>query len=315
MKPTLVFATLALAMTAFAAVEPVDVKLDLPAAWKDTPAGVRDGAIRAAELDGMRLLAERVYGIALTSDTTVYDLVLHSDDVRGRLRTVIAGVKKGDPKYVDDGSVRVVCSLKLREVFETITRTLKEKQTGWDRVTIEDVTRIERECKDTVIDVMGNAAAPGTRGERRLQAKRAAELDAYRKLAERVGGVEIAGTTTVRDFMLKSDVLQARMAQVIKGAQPKAIRFMEDNSCEVDMALKLADVTEVVKLYAGGGKTGVEIRKEVETQTFTETGRGAARLAGAQADPDALLSVSTDGAFKDTQIVIKRYLGRQVVVE
>ena len=35
--------------------------------------------------------------------------------------------------------------------------------------------------------------------QQKLMAKRAAQLDAYRMLAERILGLELAGTTTVRD--------------------------------------------------------------------------------------------------------------------
>ncbi|MCE5194353.1 MAG: hypothetical protein LLF28_02690 [Nitrospiraceae bacterium] len=56
-------------------------------------------------------------------------------------------------------------------------------------------------------------------GKKRLTAERAAEVLAYRKLAEFLDGVAVIGDTLVKDAELKYDVVRAAVAGFVKGAQ------------------------------------------------------------------------------------------------
>ncbi len=58
-----------------------------------------------------------------------------------------------------------------------------------------------------------------TLGQKRLTALRAAEVVAYRRLAELLDGVAIAGDSTTRDLALKYDVVRVSVTGFVKGAQ------------------------------------------------------------------------------------------------
>jgi hypothetical protein len=301
---------------------PREKNTSLPDAFKSVDPSERLKALRVAEVDATRLLAERIYGVHLDADTTVYDLALQSDGIRSKLRTFIKGVSDTEaPTYKDDGSVEVVRSVKLRQVVETIIETTKQLETKTGLMTLEQLSKVERQSKDTVISVMGNGALPDSKGLRRIQAKRAAEVDAYRKLAERVMGLQVTSTTTVKNFVLESDVLEARCAAFIKGAKPIDIAYDSDDSCEVQMQLKVAEVIEIIRRYARNKPIATELTKverDYSTKTFTETGRGAPRpldkALQATVAPQSEEKAS-DGVFKETEIVIKRVVGQETVVE
>ena len=53
----------------------------------------------------------------------------------------------------------------------------------------------------------------------KIQARRAAVVDAQRNLLESIKGVAIDSETTVENFMLKNDVIHSKVSGIIKGAQ------------------------------------------------------------------------------------------------
>ena len=60
----------------------------------------------------------------------------------------------------------------------------------------------------------------------RLQARRAAVVDAYRNLAEVVHGVKVTSSAVVKDMMLASDVVMTSVNQMIKGAKVIAEEYV-----------------------------------------------------------------------------------------
>jgi hypothetical protein len=69
--------------------------------------------------------------------------------------------------------------------------------------------------------------------QNKLLAKRAAEADAYRKLAETIKGVQINSSTYVRDFVTESDEIRADLDTFIKGVRLGKPTYYEDGTCEV----------------------------------------------------------------------------------
>jgi len=88
---------------------------------------------------------------------------------------------------------------------------------------------------------------PLTSGQARLMAERAAKADAYRQLLEQLKGVAISSTTTVEDFMTKSDRIRSRVMGVVRGARVTDSRFHEDGTVEVDMVLDCPDIRQVIR--------------------------------------------------------------------
>ena len=54
--------------------------------------------------------------------------------------------------------------------------------------------------------------------QNKLLAKRAAEADAYRKLAECIKGLQITSDTYVKDFVTEADIIQTELDTFIRGA-------------------------------------------------------------------------------------------------
>ena len=79
-------------------------------------------AERAAKLDALRNLAEKIYGVSIDSQTTVKNFVTQSDQIRADVETFMRGAEVVDTKYLPDGSVQVEVALDLRGVWNIIRR-------------------------------------------------------------------------------------------------------------------------------------------------------------------------------------------------
>lgn len=94
-----------------------------------------------------------------------------------------------------------------------------------------------------VIKVTGNGASPSkagmSTGQKRLMARRAAQADAYRQLAELIYGVNVDAETVVSNFVVESDIIKTKVSGLIKGAQTGEVRYMSDGTVEQDMSLSL----------------------------------------------------------------------------
>jgi hypothetical protein len=307
--------------TSYSAVKPTEEEGPvLPEIWVKAGPRERLKATRAAELDADRLLAERIYGLQVDSETTVQDLAAGDDKIAGAVSaTLVGSITTEAPEYLPDGRVQVVRAVKIREVIDTLNRVIKGKPLeDGSLVTTSDNTKTNRTTNDKVIDVMGNAALPGSEGHQKIMAKRAAEMDAYRRLAGRMMGVKIDGNTTVRDFALEHDEILASLSQVLKAATPTAVKFNKsDGSCEVTMEIKTQDVIRTTRRFLKGTTTKTEIKDEVEEKTFSETGMGAMRDV---AQGDAPSGGSASGASKsepffETEIILKEVVQSGPVVQ
>ena len=291
----------------------------LPEIWQKAGPREQLKATRAAELDADRLLAERIYGLQVDSETTVQDLAAGDDAIAGAVSaTLVGSISTEKPEYLPDGRVQVVRAVKIREVIETLNRVIKGKRLDdGSFVTSSDNSKTEREVKDKVIDVLGNAALPGSEGHQKIMAKRAAEMDAYRRLAGRMMGVKIDSTTTVRDFALEHDEILASLSQVLKAAKPTGIKYNKSNgSCEVTMEIKTQDIIRTLKKKVIGNTTKTEIKDEILEKTFSETGMGAMRDV---AQGDAPSGGSTAGGksdpFFETEMILKEVVQSGPVVQ
>lgn len=84
-----------------------------------------------------------------------------------------------------------------------------------------------------------NASQDRLNTQKRLLARRASQLDAYRNLAERVYGTVIYGSSTVNDFVLRNDSFRTYVDSYIRGARMVAVNEHSDGVIETVMELKL----------------------------------------------------------------------------
>jgi len=131
--------------------------------------------------------------------------------------------------------------------------------------------------------VMAQDAAK--QAQNKLLAKRAAEADCYRKLAETVYGVQINSETYVKDFITESDSIRAGVDTFIRGIRLGPPQYYEDGACQVEGEVSVAKlVTELKQLHAehykGHTVTTTDIEKiteTVKTDVIKAIGMGAPR--------------------------------------
>lgn len=92
----------------------------------------------------------------------------------------------------------------------------------------------------------GAVATPGqmsggtlSQGQMKLMAMRAAQVDAYRALAERVYGLSISGGTTVSAFASQSDSIRAFVDAFIRGARVTSVVAQADGIYEATVELPM----------------------------------------------------------------------------
>jgi len=76
-------------------------------------------------------------------------------------------------------------------------------------------------------------------GNRRLMAMRAAKLDAYRSLAERIHGLRIWGGTTVGEMVLEQDEFKVLLDAYVVGAKVLSIMAQKDGNYEAIVEIEV----------------------------------------------------------------------------
>lgn len=201
-------------------------------------------AKRAAKVDALRNLAETVYGVRISSSTTVRDFVTQSDVVRAKLAAVIQGAREVDYVERPDGTAEVTVEVTLGQVEDILGRRLVYDYqtftaTGYGAPSGSYVEPAPPAPAADYVRAKGYGIEPRDPSmipaEKALMAKRAAKVDALRNLAEQVRGVRITSDSYVRDFIAQSDEMKARVNTFIQGARVVSERQMPDGSYEVEV--------------------------------------------------------------------------------
>ncbi len=268
---------------------------------------------RAAEADAYRKLAEAIKGLQITSDTYVKDFVAESDTIKAEMDEFIRGVRLGDPSWYDDGSCEVPAEVTVARLIQTIKEIHTRHYKG-NKISGRDIEQIQSRTKKKVIRAVGMGApredlppdlptgveeqlgAPpvetaatipdiwrqiGARA--RLMAIRAAEIDAKRKLLERIKGLRMTSDTLVRDFVAESDTITAQaMGKVIGASVVRTYLHDDEPIAEVTVEVPVEWVISVIKelhtrSIQGGHVKGTDISniaRSIKTKTFRATGMG-----------------------------------------
>ncbi len=296
---------------------PVVVKSDLPRIWSAAGAQERLKALRVAELDAYRALAERVYGFKLGSGSTVHDFALNSETVKNSMDALLKGAAQTEKVvYDENGMVTVVYGVNIKQIMEIVK---KDRNVVNGSLKVKETSSIEESNK--LLEACGNGALPGSPAMVMVQTKRAAEIDAYRKMAERFLGVKINSRSSVKDFCLTNDELKSSVDAYLKGLKPVAVEFKQDGVCSVTMQLKVREVIAVVdslvRRYNQGGRkiTSETIRNQnldIVDKTFTVTGVGAPRevYQTPKAEP-----VEKTTEIRTEKTIVRKVVSRQPITE
>lgn len=269
-------------------------------------------AKRAAEADCYRKLAERIMGLRINSSTLVRDFVTESDQIQTEVNTFIRGIRLGQPRFFEDGSCEVTGEVTYEKVIATL-REVHSRHYKGDNIRGSDFKEMEtrRECSviratgmgaprsDQPIDVPeGTVSEPGPEEypmpsvpslwqrigpQGRMMAQRAAELDAYRRLAEQLQGFKISSSTSVRDFVTESDQIATDLNTTLRGARIVHVFFHRDEPiCEVTLEIPWQKVIATIRdsvttnIHNDHFKDSVfrETTTRVEKKYFRATGMG-----------------------------------------
>lgn len=269
-------------------------------------------AKRAAEADAYRKLAETVNGLQLTSDTYVKDFVTESDTIHTEIDTFIRGIRLGKPKWDSDLTCTVEAEVTVAKVIEELKSVHKRAYKG-NHVKGEDFDQITKYYKKDIIKAVGMGAprpdlppdVPGgdisSEGitlpepqipdiwkaispQGRLMAKRAAELDAMRRLVERIKGLRLTSDTLVRDFVAESDVINTEARASLRGAHETGHPYYHTDELIVEVTYEVPVETVITTIkalhkrhYKGDKVTGVDIEhiaQTIKSDKFEATGMG-----------------------------------------
>ena len=124
-----------------------------------------------------------------------------------------------------------------------------------------------------------------------MMARRAAQVDGYRQLAEAIKGVNVDAESTVENFMVTSDIVRTKVDAMIKGAQVIDEQRLPDGSCILTMS---------VPMFGVGGSGSIAssvLPRETVKETFPEPVQSVAPSQPAY-DETASISVRIDVASK-----------------
>jgi len=87
---------------------------------KQPQAAARPGAIRSAQMTGLRNAIELVKGVSVTSSTTIANSMTEDDQVRSKVEAFVKGFQFSAPHYMDDLTVEVFVKLPLDGVSDIV---------------------------------------------------------------------------------------------------------------------------------------------------------------------------------------------------
>ena len=105
----------------------------------------------------------------------------------------------------------------------------------------KDANLLLQEDKPLRISVTAQGVAPANTispAQAYVMAKRAATVEAYRLIAERVNGVRVEGKDTIRNMVVQRSTVRSEVSALIKNATIVETTF-KNGLCEVEMEVEL----------------------------------------------------------------------------
>ncbi|HEX7534661.1 MAG TPA: hypothetical protein VF343_05345 [Syntrophales bacterium] len=120
----------------------------------------------------------------------------------------------------------------------------QEKVSGseWTQIVEQMGDKGKINWSEGYIEAVGIGAPPERyigKPQARPMALRAAKVDAYRNLLETTKGVRIDSATVVKDFTVESDVINAQVEGLVKGAKVVNQDYLSDGTVEVTLRMPM----------------------------------------------------------------------------
>lgn len=119
----------------------------------------------------------------------------------------------------------------------------KVSASQWNQIVEQMGDKGKINWSEGYIEAVGIGAPPDRymgKPNARPMALRAAKIDAYRNLLEVTKGVRVDSATVVRDFTVESDVINAQVDGLVKGARVANQEYMSDGTVEVTLRMPLS---------------------------------------------------------------------------
>lgn len=198
-------------------------------------------AIMAAKNDAMRGLTEQVYGLKVRSSEEVKNMTADS--------------------YVGKTDSKTSATLSGIKITDVVYDSQKDIAKATATMTANEIVNIEGAnvaLNGKVFKHVGfGTSSPENAGP--LKALRAAQIDAYKQLAQQIAGFTLESQTSVENYMLKSDLIQTKVQASL--ALSEIVDFGWDNSGDayVKMILKVDEVAAMLGEAVVGAGEVIEV--------------------------------------------------------
>lgn len=201
-------------------------------------------AIMAAKNDAMRGLTEQVYGLKLRSSEEVKNMAADSyiGKTDSKTSATMSGIKISDVVYDP------------KQDIARATATMTANQ-------IVNIEGADVALNGKVFKHVGfGTSSPANAGP--LKALRAAQIDAYKQLAQQIAGFTLESQTSVENYMLKSDLIKTKVQASLAFAEVVDFGWDESGDAYVKMVISIDDVSAML----GEAIVGAGEKFEVEGQ-------------------------------------------------
>ena len=137
----------------------------------------------------------------------------------------------------------IISKLKIHMFVLLLITSLMLSESLFSQATAGIIVLETLKTETVTIKATGEGVEPSdsnlTNAQKRLMAKRAATVDAYRKLVEKTKLIQVDSKTLLSDYMVENDSLSAKVSGYIRGAKIEGYRWLGDGTAEVDVAINL----------------------------------------------------------------------------
>ena len=187
---------------------------------------------KEAVIEAENNLANIIAEIKIGTKKNFADLMFEKKSEAGKLFEIIGKAKIVDKIANSDGSVSVTLELDVME----LQKMVKDKMKVWKSI-----------YKISMVEYMKEYPALA-----RITTERAAKLDGFRRLAEKIYGTVVSSNTLVKDMTLANDTITNVVQGIVQGAKVIETTYYSDGSVKVLM--EIDGVLVANKLSSVSGK-------------------------------------------------------------
>lgn len=180
-----------------------------------------------AKSTALLALCEKIYSIKVSGEEAISDIVYHDRNIACRLLEAVSNADIKGSASDGKNSFTVFAELKLGIIENIIGRKILSVQMPIYKISLKEYG-----------DKFGALA--------RVTTRRAALVDGYRRLAEKIYGTVIDSNTTLNDYAISNDSIKQRVEGAVKGAAINEESYFSDGSVTVACSITgLKVVSEV----------------------------------------------------------------------